>query len=65
MEKSHHEGDSRDGALRPLSIPRYEGGNLIMELDDDEYRQGIDELQHNVIRKLLLHRGKLTLTTID
>lgn len=43
--------------LKPLLIPRVEGGNIVVELDLEEYLQGIEELQYSVVGRLILQKG--------
>lgn len=41
-----------------LSLPRREGGYVIVHPDVDNYRQGIREIQFSVVGRLRLHRGQ-------
>lgn len=51
--------------MRTLSIPIYEGDNLIVDLDEEEYLKGIDDLKYSVVGRLYLRRGIFPPTTMD
>lgn len=51
--------------MRPLSTPRYEGGNLIMDLDKKEYMKGVGNLKFSVVGQIYLKRGASFPTTMD
>lgn len=40
-KESNSQTEGRVSFLKPLSIPRYEGGSLIIELDEDDNNEGI------------------------
>lgn len=50
--------------FKPFSILQVEGGNLILDLDEDDYNQGIEDLQFSVVGYLFLSRTFITLTTM-
>lgn len=43
--------------MRSLSTPRYEGGNLIVDLDEDEYIKGVENLKFSAVWRIFLKRG--------
>lgn len=45
--------------LKPLTIPRYERGNLVVYLDQEDYK-GIEELQYSVVGRLFFYQGSFT-----
>lgn len=51
--------------LKLLSIPRMVGSNILVDLDEDNYQRGVDELKSRVIRWLFLTRGTSTPTTME
>lgn len=44
--------------LKNLPQPRMEGGNIVIEIDEEDYRKGVDELWFSVVEKLTLHKGE-------
>lgn len=34
--------------MKPPSTPRYDGANLVVDLDEEEYRRGIENLKFSV-----------------
>lgn len=38
--------------MRPLSIPRYKGGNYVGDLDVEDYKKGVEELRHSVVGRI-------------
>lgn len=38
----------------PLSTPRYEGGNLAVDLDEEEYMNGVKNLKFTVVGWIFL-----------
>lgn len=44
--------------LQPTSNPIIAGGNVVVEIDDAEYRRGVEDLKFSVMGKLLLQRGE-------
>lgn len=51
--------------MKPLAIPQFEGDNLVVDLDEDDYNVGIEELQFSVVGHLFLSRGSSALTTMS
>lgn len=49
--------------LKPISAPRMAGGNVVIEIDEEEYHRGVDELKYSVIGKLTLSHGEEAPTT--
>lgn len=48
-----------------FSTPRRECGNVIVELDVEDYQRGIEDLKINVVAKLTIQRGKAMPTTLE
>lgn len=47
---------------KPLSsvlLPRTEGGNIIVQIDENEYQKGIEDNWFSVVGRLTLHKGEL------
>lgn len=42
--------------LKPLSVPRVEGGNVVVEIVDDDYQQGVNVMSFSVDGKLSLQK---------
>lgn len=40
-----------------MAAPDTEGGNLIIEIDEDEYRKGVEATKHSVIGRLIVRSG--------
>lgn len=51
--------------LQPLSIPYYEGGNLVVYLDEEDYRHGVDELENSVVGRIFLLKEGMPPTTME
>lgn len=51
--------------LKPFSLPRWEGGNVVVEQDYQEYQSGIQKLQYNVVGRLSMLRGKSSPTNMN
>lgn len=49
--------------LKLLFTPRIVGGNVVIEIDKDEYHRGVEELKYIVIGKLTLSREDEAPTT--
>lgn len=45
-------------------MPRIEGGNLMVELDEAGYEKGINELRYNVVGRLFLQKSLASPTTM-
>lgn len=43
--------------LRPLSPPRLVGGNVVVEVDDEQYQKWVEDLKFSVVGKLMLRKG--------
>lgn len=50
--------------LKSLSIPCSEGGNIIVDVDDDDYNQKVDELQFSLVGRLFLLKSNSTPITM-
>lgn len=55
MDKREEEGPKR--ILKQLAVPRYKGGNLVIDLDEGNYRRGVEELKFSVVGQLYLLKG--------
>lgn len=64
-EKKHKEEEGSNRTIRPLAIPRYEGGNLVIDLDEGDYKRGVKELQYNVMGKPYFPKNCEHPTTVD
>lgn len=51
--------------LKPLPIPRVEGGNVVVEIDEDDNHKGVNELMFSVVGKLSLQNGEVAPSTLD
>lgn len=38
-------------SLKIFSLPRFEGGNLVVDLHEDEFKQGIENIKFSMARK--------------
>lgn len=58
--------ESDKGALSMKSAigPRFEGGNVVVEVDADEYYKGVQDLRFSVVGRLTVQRGENLPTTI-
>lgn len=57
--------DERARCLKQPSTPRYKGGNLVVDLNEEKYMRGVDKLKFSVVGKLFLRRGAPTPTTMQ
>lgn len=48
-----------------LAIPRFEGGNLVIDLDEDDYQKHMKKLKYSVLGMLFLMKGKENPTTME
>lgn len=63
-EEVHQRGIEEDSIpLKPLLKPRFFVGNVVVEVDDEDYYRGVEEF--SVIGKLLLHRGDQVPTMLE
>lgn len=51
--------------LKPLSKAKKEGGNIIVHLEVEDYRDGVRDLQFSVVGKLRLHKGESYTTNMN
>lgn len=51
--------------LREPAITRFDGGNITVKLDEEDYRRGVDELQFCIIRMLFLPKESIIPTTME
>lgn len=51
--------------LKPIPSLKVVGGNIVVELDDEDYKRGIDHLRFSVLGRLSLHRGDSIATIIE
>lgn len=45
-------------------MPRLEGGNIVVALDDEDYLNGVEELKYIVVGRDTIQKGELALTTL-
>lgn len=50
---------------KPLPLPRVEGGNLVVDMDEEDFRLGVNELQHSIVGRLFLTKGSNPPTTME
>lgn len=41
-------------SLKPLANPKLVGGNVLVEVDDKEYRRGVEDLKFSIVGRLSL-----------
>lgn len=51
--------------LKSLYMPRMVRDNLVVDLDEEDYRLAVEKLKHSVIGRLLLLRGSSSPTTVE
>lgn len=51
--------------LKHVAESILEGGNIIVEVDEDDYMEAVEELKFSVIRRLFIHRGETMPTTLE
>lgn len=51
--------------LKPIALPRVEGGNVVVKIDEENYQKGVNELQYSVVRRLSLQKGEMLPTTLE
>lgn len=51
--------------LKPIVLPRFEGGNVVVEIDEEDYQKGVNEIQYSVVGQLRLQKGELLPTTLE
>lgn len=51
--------------LKLVCLPRLEGGNVIVEIGEDEYYKGVNDLQFSMVGRLILKKGETPPTTIE
>lgn len=44
--------------------PQLEGGNLVVKINDEEYREGVEDNKFNIIRRLQIRRGDHLMSTL-
>lgn len=57
--------ETKSKPLRQFSTPRIEGGNVVIELDVEDYERGIQDLKFSVIAKLTIQKGEEAPTTLQ
>lgn len=55
-EKKHSEKGGANRPMKPLAVPRYEGSNLVIDLDEEDYLKGVEELKFSMVGQLYLPR---------
>lgn len=51
--------------IKHLSLLRIEGGNIVVEVDKEQYQKGINEPNYSVVGRLSLQKGDLIPTTME
>lgn len=51
--------------IRPLPPPRFEGGNIIVEVDEEDYANKVLQCQFDVIGRIILQRGDNPYMTLE
>lgn len=51
--------------LKPITNPKVTGGNLVVQLDAEEFKRGVEHLKYSVLGKLSLQRGDVVPTTME
>lgn len=64
-EKSDQEEEDTVQHLRPLFVQHYDGGNLVVDLDEEDYWIGVEELKKSVVEKLFLLNGSSPPKTME
>lgn len=49
----------------PGTMPIFEGGNLVVDLNEYEYRRGVENLKFSVVGKIYLSKGSSLPTTVE
>lgn len=62
--RKEDKGSSTQVMKIPL-VPRYEGGNLVVDLDEEAYLKVIEELKHSIVGRLFLQRWCFLPKTIE
>lgn len=44
--------------LKPIAAPRQEEGNIVVQLDYEDCKNGVRDLQFSIVRKLSMLRGE-------
>lgn len=57
--------NSEVGSLKPIPKPKIIEGNVVVELDADEYKKGVEHLKFSVLGRLTLHCRDKAPTTMD
>lgn len=42
--------------IKPLTLPRFDGRNIIVEVDNEEYEKGVQQCQFDVIGRIILQK---------
>lgn len=51
--------------LREPAILRFEGGNLTVDLDEEDYRKGVEELKFSIVGRLFLLKRSIMPTIME
>lgn len=44
--------------MKQIAVPRREGGNVVVKLDVEDYKKGVEELKFSIVGRLSLQRGQ-------
>lgn len=60
-------GKSREKSypLKLVTVPRTVGGNVVVEVDEEDYNQGVKELKYRAICHLTLQRSNPSITSME
>lgn len=65
MEKQNQSVEVDSIPLKPISNPKVVGGNVVVEVDAEEYKRGVENLKFSVIGRLSVHRDDSLPTTME
>lgn len=58
-------GSSVPVPIKPIPPPRYEGGNVIVEVDDEDYEKEVRQCQFDVIGRIIMQKGDRPYSTLE
>lgn len=51
--------------IKSILLPHFEGGNIIVKVDEEDYEKRVRECQFDVIGRILLYRGDKPYSTLE